>query len=108
MLNLNVSAFHGFRPYRRQIRATVAKLIPRWSANNRADQCVTPSLAGGGSSVAAMITCSRHATVVVPPEGDQGLSIDVIDVESLVLLEASSERHREGGPLWRCGFSSSS
>ena len=56
--NLNVSAFHGFRPQRRQIRATVAKLTPRWSASKRADQCVTPSLAGGGSNVAAMIACS--------------------------------------------------
>ena len=53
VLNLNVSTFHGCRPHRRQIRATVAKLIPTCSPINRADQCVTPKLAGGGTKVAA-------------------------------------------------------
>jgi len=56
--NVNVSAFQGFRPQRRQIRATVAKLTPSRSASSRTDQCVTPSPAGGGSSVAAMTACS--------------------------------------------------
>ena len=60
--NLNVSLFQGLRPQRRQIRATVAKLTPRWSASKRDDQCVTPSLAGGGSNVAAMIVCSSCTT----------------------------------------------
>jgi len=53
VLNLNVSTFHGCRPHRRQIRATLAKLISRRSPSSRADQCVTPSDAGAATSVAA-------------------------------------------------------
>jgi len=76
--NLNVSALPGFSPQRRQMRATVAKLTPSWSARSRADQCVTPSTAGGLSNVAAMIACSsctagrpdrgRSSNAIRPPE----------------------------------------
>jgi hypothetical protein len=35
--------------------ATAEKLIPKWLANSRELQCVTPSLAGGGVNVAVTI-----------------------------------------------------
>ncbi len=56
--NLKVSRRHGLTPYLRQARATVASPIPKWLPSSRDDQWVTPSLAGGGSRVAAMIAAS--------------------------------------------------
>ena len=53
--NLNVSAFHGFTPYRFQAAAIVTWLVPNRSASSRDDQCVTPKLFGGGRSVSATI-----------------------------------------------------
>ena len=52
--------------YLRQARATVASPMPRCLPSSREDQCVTPSLAGGGSSVVAMIAAS--STVVGRPD----------------------------------------
>jgi hypothetical protein len=49
--NLNVSALHGFTPYRFEAAATVTWLAPKRSVSSRDDQCVTPSRAGGGVSV---------------------------------------------------------
>ena len=53
--NLNVSAFHGFTPYRVHAAATVTWLVPSRSASSREDQCVTPKLAGGGVNVSVTI-----------------------------------------------------
>src|SRR5664279_369492 len=55
---VNVSTRHGCSFHFRQIRATVAKETPRWVASSRADQCVTPSFAGGGSNVATTTATS--------------------------------------------------
>jgi hypothetical protein len=64
--NLNVSDRHGWMPYPRQARATVALPILSFSASSREDQCVTPSLRGGGSNVAVMI--ASWSTVRGRPE----------------------------------------
>jgi hypothetical protein len=53
--NLNVSALHGLTPNRFQALVMVTWLTFSSAASSRDDQCVTPSLAGGGVSVAATI-----------------------------------------------------
>jgi hypothetical protein len=45
-------------PQRCHTLATESLLTPRCSASNRADQCITPSRSGGGSSVACTIAGS--------------------------------------------------
>ena len=47
--NLNVSAFHGFTPYSSKSRRPWSG-HPQPGASSRDDQCVTPSLLGGGST----------------------------------------------------------
>jgi hypothetical protein len=54
--NLNVSARHGWIRYSRHALATAEKLIPKWLANSRELQCVTPSFGGGGVNVADTIS----------------------------------------------------
>jgi hypothetical protein len=49
--NLKVSARQGCTPYSRQMRAIVSRLTPSSRASSRVDQCVTPSLTGGGLRV---------------------------------------------------------
>ena len=53
--NLKVSERHGWTPYSRQHRATVALPTPSLAASSLLDQWVTPSDLGGGLRVAAMI-----------------------------------------------------
>src|SRR5829696_5430000 len=64
--NLNVSTRHGCTRWCRQVRSTVEASTPKRSANSRDDQCVTPSPAGGGVSVAAKILA--RSTVRGRPE----------------------------------------
>jgi transposase InsO family protein len=62
--NLNVSTRQGCSFHLRQILATVAKEIPRWSPSSRADQCVTPVLSDNGSCYRSNLwktTCVEHA-----------------------------------------------
>jgi hypothetical protein len=56
--NLNVSVRHGCSPHLRQIRATHTFEMPSRAASSRLDQCVTPSVPGGGSSVASTTATS--------------------------------------------------
>jgi hypothetical protein len=56
--NLKVSRRQGCRPHLRQIRATQTLEMPSWADSSRLDQCVTPSRAGGGSSVASTTATS--------------------------------------------------
>ena len=56
--NLNVSAFHGCSPHRRQILPIQTCEIPSSAPSSRDDQCVTPSRSGGASSVASTTATS--------------------------------------------------
>ena len=53
--NLNVSAFHGRIPNSFHALVMVTWLTFSRAASSRLDQCVTPRLAGGGTSVSATI-----------------------------------------------------
>jgi hypothetical protein len=64
--NLNVSRRQGCSFHLRQIRAISLKEIPSCWPSNRADQCVTPSEAGGDSSVAT--TTATSSTTGGRPE----------------------------------------
>jgi hypothetical protein len=61
--NLNVSVRHGCRFHLRQIRATVAKEIFSSAASSRADQCVTPSRAGGRPASARVATTTSISSI---------------------------------------------
>ena len=63
--NLNVSARQGVTPNALQAFDTVTWSSFSRVASSRDDQCVTPSRAGGGVKVAAMIT--RWSTVLGRP-----------------------------------------
>ena len=56
--NLNVSVRHGWMFHFFQNLATVTWLIPSAPPSSRDDQCVTPSVCGGGSSVRTTISAS--------------------------------------------------
>ena len=56
--NLNVSRRQGCSPYSRHTSATFTFERPISAASSRLDQCVTPSLRGGGSSVRSTIATS--------------------------------------------------
>jgi hypothetical protein len=62
--NLNVSTRQGCSFHFRQIRATVAKEIPNSAPSSRADQCVTPSRAGGRPFSARVATTTSISSIV--------------------------------------------
>jgi hypothetical protein len=61
--NLNVSTRQGCNFPLRQVRATEAKQTPNAAASSRADQCVTPSRAGGRPSSARVATTTPISSI---------------------------------------------
>ena len=115
MENLKLSRRHGCSPHLRQIAATHTLEMPNCSPSSRLDQCVTPSDAGGGSSVASTTATSstwagrpgfgRSSRPAIPPAAYRffhaitvGLDTPTRDTISFVPDTLIGQQH-DPGPL---------